>query len=70
MLLRKAGYNVIDAVDGQDGLYKSREFKGTIRLLISDVEMPNVTGFELARQIQIERPEIRVLLMSGNVREC
>ena len=66
-MLQKAGYNVIVAVDGQDGLAKSREFKGMIHLLLSDVEMPNMTGIELATQIQIDCPEIRVLLMSGMI---
>ena len=66
-MLQKAGYNVIMATDGQDGLAKSREFKGKIDLLLSDVEMPNMTGVELATQIQIERPEVHVLLMSGMV---
>lgn len=65
-MLWKAGYNVIIAVDGHEGLAKSREFKGTIHLLF-DVELPNVTGIELATQIQIDRPEIRVLLMSGMI---
>ena len=64
-MLQKAGYNVIMATDGQDGLAKSREFKGKIDLLLSDVEMPNMTGIELATQIQIERPEVHVLLISG-----
>jgi DNA-binding NtrC family response regulator len=64
-MLQKAGYNVIVAVDGRDGLEKSRQFNGTIHLLLSDVPMPNMTGIELAAQIQIDRPEIRVLLMSG-----
>lgn len=66
-MLQEARYNVIVAVDGRDGLEKSRQYKGTIHLLLSDVEMPNMTGIELATQIQIDRPEIRVLLMSGMV---
>jgi two-component system cell cycle sensor histidine kinase/response regulator CckA len=66
-MLQKAGYNVIIAVDGQDGLAKSKQFNGTIHLLLSDVQMPNMTGIELATQIQIERPQTRVLLMSGMV---
>src|ERR1044071_28698 len=57
-ILRAAGYNVIVAADGRDGLEKSRQFNGTIHLLLSDVEMPNMTGIELATQIQIVRPEI------------
>jgi DNA-binding response OmpR family regulator len=66
-MLQKAGYNVIVAVDGRDGLEKSRQFKDTIHLLLSDVQMPNMTGIELATQIQIDRPDIGVLLMSGMV---
>lgn len=64
-MLQKAGYNVIIAVDGQDGLEKSKQFKGTIHLLLSDVQMPKMTGIELATQLQIDRPETRILLMSG-----
>lgn len=51
----------------QQWLQKSRQFKGTIHPLLSDIQMPNMTGIELATQIQIDRPEIRVLLMSGMV---
>jgi len=64
-MLQDNGYNVIVAVDGQDALEKSRHFQGTIHLLLSDVQMPNMTGIELATQLQIDRPDIRVLLMSG-----
>src|SRR5689334_9039961 len=64
-MLQKNGYNVIVAVDGQDAHHKSRQFRSTIHLLLSDVEMPNVTGIELATQLQIDRPDIRVLIMSG-----
>ena len=42
-MLEKAGYNVVVAVDGQDGLEKSGQFRGAIHLLLSDVEMPNMT---------------------------
>ena len=64
-ILREAGYNVLDAADGRQGLEKSRQFNGTIHLLLTDVEMPNMTGIELATQIQIDRPGVPVLLMSG-----
>jgi CheY-like chemotaxis protein len=64
-MLQESGYDVITGVDGQDALEKSRQFQGTIHLLLSDVQMPNMTGIELATQIQIDRPDIRVLLMSG-----
>lgn len=64
-MLQKNGYSVIVAIDGRDALNKSREFEGIIHLLLSDVQMPNMTGIELATQLQIDRPNIRVLLMFG-----
>jgi len=64
-LLQKNGYNVITAHDGPSALQKAREFHGTIHLLLSDVEMPGMTGIELAIQISAERPDTKILLISG-----
>lgn len=64
-LLQKCGYNVISAVDGIDALDKANAHKGAIDLLLSDVEMPRMTGVELATQFSKERPNIPILLMSG-----
>lgn len=64
-MLIENGYAVLVAGDGQQALKQSREFEGVIHLLLSDVEMPNMTGIELATQLQIDRPSIRILLMSG-----
>lgn len=64
-LLQRSGYNVIIGVDGQDAIKKSRQFKGAINLLLSDINMPNMTGVELATQVRIDRPGIQILLMSG-----
>jgi DNA-binding response OmpR family regulator len=66
-MLRQNGYHVIVAVDGQDALAKARAFDGIIHLLLSDVQMPNMTGIELATQLQIDRPDVKILLMSGMV---
>src|SRR5579863_6233027 len=64
-LLTKTGYTLILANDGKDALQKAREFKGTIHLLLSDVEMPHMTGIELAIQLNQERPDTKILLISG-----
>jgi two-component system cell cycle sensor histidine kinase/response regulator CckA len=64
-LLQKIGYNVITAEDGPSALQKAREFHGTIHLLLSDVEMPGMTGIELAIQLSSERPDTKILLISG-----
>ena len=64
-LLKKAGYTVITAVDGIDAMEKASKFGGSIDLLLSDLEMPRMTGVELATQIFLQRPDTRILLMSG-----
>jgi DNA-binding response OmpR family regulator len=64
-LLHKNGYNIIAASDGASALQKAREFHGVIHLLLSDVEMPGMTGIELAIQLGRERPDTKILLISG-----
>jgi len=64
-LLHRLGYHVIVASDGNEALSKAQGFKGTIDLLLSDIEMPGMTGVELALQISLLRPETKILLISG-----
>jgi two-component system cell cycle sensor histidine kinase/response regulator CckA len=64
-LLHQCGYKVIAANGGKDALQKAREFDGVIHLLLSDVDMPGMTGIELAIQLNQERPDTKILLVSG-----
>lgn len=64
-VLRRAGFVVMTAVDGREALVKSREHAGVIDVLVTDVVMPGLSGFELADQLTAIRPELRVLYMSG-----
>jgi DNA-binding response OmpR family regulator len=64
-LLQKGGYNVIVAEDGLDALQKAKDHKGEIHLLHSNIQMPRMTGIELATQLQIDRPGTGILLISG-----
>jgi len=64
-LLTRSGYNLIVAGDGREALQKAREHVGKIHLLLSDVEMPEMTGIELAIQLNQERPDTKILLISG-----
>ena len=43
-----ADYNVLTTVSGSDGLYKSRQFKGRIHLLLSDFQISGMSGVDLA----------------------
>src|SRR5437868_4074001 len=64
-LLKAQGYRVLTATDGKDALQKARDFDGIIHLLLSDIEMPGMTGIELAIQLNRERPDTKILMISG-----
>ncbi len=63
--LTRYGYNVLLASDGIEALALEKEYPATIDLLLSDVVMREMGGPELAQQLVIRRPQIKVLLMSG-----
>jgi|SRR5579862_6025997 len=58
-------YSVLRASSGKEALQLSKSFKSEIYLLLSDFQMPGMSGVELATQITAERSRIKVLLMSG-----
>jgi CheY-like chemotaxis protein len=64
-LLTRCGYNVIVAENGTSALEKALQHAGVIDLLLSDIEMPGMTGIELAIQLNRERPTTKILLISG-----
>jgi PAS domain S-box-containing protein len=63
--LQACGYAVLEAKDGEIALKMSREHQGTIDVLLTDVIMPGIGGKALATQLLRERPDIRVVYMSG-----
>jgi len=69
MGLEGAGFFVLTACNGDEGLRASREFPGVIDLIISDVLMPGLDGFDLRKQLLSERPGIPVLMMSGQLHQ-
>ena len=58
-------YRVLKAANGKEALEQSAAFNADIHLLLSDFQMPGMTGVELATKITVHRPKIKVLLMSG-----
>jgi CheY-like chemotaxis protein len=65
-MLTQTGYNCLEANDGAEALHLLQE-AGDVRLVLTDVIMPNMDGTELARQLSRTRPELRILFMSGYV---
>jgi CheY-like chemotaxis protein len=63
--LKEAGYKVLEAGEAFQAMELAKEFDGTIDLLLTDVVMPGLSGRELAEKLRPERPEMRVLYISG-----
>jgi two-component system, cell cycle sensor histidine kinase and response regulator CckA len=64
-VLRQQGYTVLDAEHGPRALEIANAHEGEIDLLISDVVMPQMHGFEVAKALRRSRPSLRVLHISG-----
>jgi two-component system cell cycle sensor histidine kinase/response regulator CckA len=64
-ILSGAGYRVLSAECGPEALALAARHEGAIDLLVSDVIMPGMLGKDLAERLCIERPDTRVLYMSG-----
>ena len=64
-ILRANGYAVLDAGNADAALELSAQFSGRIALVITDIVMPGMNGKQLAGRLRSQRPELRVLYMSG-----
>lgn len=51
-ILTSVGYNVIVCRDGQEALEQVEQYHGRIDLILSDVEMPRLNGFELLKKVR------------------
>jgi DNA-binding NarL/FixJ family response regulator len=67
MFLERNGYAVLTASDGAEALSVFQGRQENIALLISDVMMPNMNGLQLAAAVRTLRPQLPVILISGNV---
>ncbi|HJU65969.1 MAG TPA: response regulator [Gemmatimonadaceae bacterium] len=63
--LERAGYEVVTADNGREGLARIERLNGQLDLVIADVIMPDLGGAELAERIVAHWPDLPLLLMSG-----
>jgi PAS domain S-box-containing protein len=64
-MLRAAGHTVVEAGSGGAALQRLEEGAQPIDLLIADLAMPGMNGFELARAARLARPDLPVLFITG-----
>jgi CheY-like chemotaxis protein len=63
MLLARAGYNISTAADGFDALLQMKS--AVPELIISDLNMPRMSGFEFLSVVRRRFPQVLVIAMSG-----
>ena len=65
-ILRQAGYRVLEAANAGEALLIAEHHVGAIHALVTDVDMPRVSGPCLARRLLLARPTLEVLFVSGH----
>jgi CheY-like chemotaxis protein len=63
--LRRYGYRVLEASCGPEALAIASEHRGPLHLMVVDVVMPNMPGWQVADTVCATRAETKVLFMSG-----
>ena len=68
-VLRRRGYDVLEAESGDEAIEVAGLHEGPVHLLLTDVVMPGMSGRDVAERLVATRPELRVLFMSGYTQE-
>jgi two-component system cell cycle sensor histidine kinase/response regulator CckA len=63
------GYRILVASGGDEALFLFEQNATSIQLVVSDVDMPGMTGYELAQRLKAIRREVRIIFISGYAEE-
>jgi two-component system cell cycle sensor histidine kinase/response regulator CckA len=63
--LGQRGYNVLQASTGVEALEVFNNFDGEVDLVVSDVVMPEMDGPTLMKHLRSERPDVKIIFISG-----
>lgn len=65
--LENAGFKVLEAADADEAMSVWAQQMGMIDIVLSDVLLSNVSAWEVIGRFREERPDLKVVLMSGGV---
>lgn len=68
-ILEQQGYRVLDAGDGAEALRIFEENRRSVDVLLTDIVMPQMNGKELADRLKQQKPELKIVFMSGYTNE-
>ena len=68
-MLSREGYTVLGVTDPEEAIQIAKAHEGVIDLLLTDMAMPQLNGRELADRLKGVRRGLRVLYMSGFMKE-
>jgi PAS domain S-box-containing protein len=63
--LRREGYLVLEAANGMDAIAVAATHHSPIQIMVSDVVMPGMSGPDLYDRLVVQRPDLKVLFISG-----
>ena len=57
--------DIIEAGNGEQGLQAARRLAGSLRLVVTDINMPVMSGVEFAREFRPTQPRVPILFITG-----
>lgn len=64
-MLRTKGYTILEAADGEEALEIFAKKKKQIDLVLTDMGMPNMDGYELLKKLRRKKKSVKVVVMTG-----
>jgi CheY-like chemotaxis protein len=69
MVLEQKGYSVLTASNGLEGLMVYSSYRARLDLVLTDIDMPQMNGMQLAERIRAQDPDRKIIFMSGRAPE-
>jgi DNA-binding response OmpR family regulator len=63
--LQSMQLDIVEAANGEQGLQAARRLAGSLRLVVTDINMPVMSGVEFAREFRPTQPRVPILFITG-----